>query len=83
MLTREKLGQLPACYIQGVLQIYNNSVAVYGEQEDAIMAVGYPLVPAKAYYQKLKTHAISILQEFRHNHSAAIQLFSKLDLKAV
>lgn len=33
MLTRDKFAHLPASYMQGVLQIYNNSVAVYGEQE--------------------------------------------------
>jgi len=47
------------------------------------MAVAYPLVPIRPYFQSLKTHAIAILQEFRHCRSAAIQLFSKLDLRAV
>ena len=62
MLTRDRLEYLPAAYIQGVLQIYNNSVAVYGEQEEAIMALAYPLVPIRSYFQPLKTHAIAILQ---------------------
>ena len=61
MLTREKITQLSATYIQGILQIYNNSVAVYGEQEYAIMAARFPLIPVKAYYQSLKTHVVAIV----------------------
>lgn len=30
-MTRQRLEPIPAAYLQGVLQLYNNSVALYGE----------------------------------------------------
>ena len=81
-LTRHKLPPLPASYLQGVLQLYNNSAAIYGEHNE-VLTGNYPLVPVKSHFRDLKTHAIALVDEFSHTPAIAPQFFSKLDLKAL
>jgi HEAT repeat protein len=48
-----------------------------------LAAGGYPLVPLKSYFKDIKSHAISVMEEFSHNPTIAPQFFSKLDVKSI
>lgn len=52
--SRIKIESVSSLYIQGVLQLFNNSLAIYGEHGEILEENQYPLVPAKSFFHEIK-----------------------------
>jgi hypothetical protein len=79
---RENIDPLPGAYLQGVMQLYNNAAAVYGEN-NLLSGDSYPLMPLKAFYRSLKYHCIGIIRQMMYSRIHGPALLGSLSLKAV
>lgn len=84
LATRVKLDGLQNNYVQGVLQLYNNSISIYGHHGEIMPPHSYPLVPIKSFFHRAKYLIAIIVKEFQHlPHNIATQFYSKLDSKYI
>jgi hypothetical protein len=76
------MSALSLAYLQGVLQLYNNSSAVYTER-GILPSEAYPLLPTRALFRELKCDCISIVRQFRYCSALGAQLLTLVDVDAI
>jgi len=81
-LTRDRVESVESAYLQGVLQLYNNSLAVYSEN-NILSENSYPLIPLRSLFRSLKYATISIIRQLQTSHIHGPTLLSSLSVKNI